>query len=151
MSGEEKESEPKYKSEETKKLIDWALQSLVTWSVILLTCFIGLIELLPEIKLYSDNIWGTLLSISLSIVYLILVLGLCYSFFRISTMFAQIWKWQHSLKGWIWEELRCYRGVYEVMIIDKEGTPRIMRLFLVSLIVAILWFLILISKILLSL
>jgi len=71
-----------------EKLIDWAFQTLISWSVILLTCFVGLIELLPEIKLHSGL--GVGLAASLWLIYVVLVIGIGYSSHRLGTLYVEI-------------------------------------------------------------
>jgi hypothetical protein len=131
----------------SEKLIDWAFQTLISWSVIWLTCFVGLIELLPEIKLHSG--FGIGLTVSLCLIYGILVIGIGYSSHRIGTLYAEIRMLQKSLPEQM--KKKIYRAPHIALILDKEGKPRKKSILLLSIIISALWVLTLIFKILNSL
>lgn len=144
MSGKTAEKET-LTSSALEKLIDWAFQTLISWSVILLTCFVGLIELLPQINLYSDNLWERLLFGSLSLIYLIFTIGLFYSLLRIGTLYAEIVELQSSLPEPMKQKI--IRAPHIDLVLDKEGNLKKKTTFLLSSIVSTLWILALISKI----
>jgi hypothetical protein len=62
-----------------EKLMDWLLSTDLTWAVLILTCFIGLIELLPEIRYYGSSHGDVGLTCLLALVALVLVGGCIFS------------------------------------------------------------------------
>ncbi len=81
---DEKENEKINKEieEEAKKLLDWIYHRELTWLAFMLTCFIGLIEKLPEIKFYGSSVSGRCLSTLLTVVAMMLVFGCVFSIDR---------------------------------------------------------------------
>lgn len=90
------EDEPPAKNlqSDTEKLIDWALQSIIAWSVILFTAIIGLVGLLPDIHSYSGNLGEPL---SLILVYTGFLATLVLSILRTSQLYRELINHQNEL------------------------------------------------------
>ena len=109
--------------EQFGKLIDWGLQTQLTWSVIFLTCFVGLIELLPLIPNFSPSSSRpqTVYLALLGSVYVFLVGGLAYSIYRTKEIIRWNFEWAKrtpnaNLSMW----LRDTRGILIKTLFSKH-------------------------------
>ena len=96
---DEKQKKGKSDMKKFEKLIDWGIQTQLTWTVIFLTCFVGLIELFPNIPRF-DNLWsGRFVYLVLVMaIYVFLVAGLDYSIIRSVRIVHDNFEWAKRLK-----------------------------------------------------
>ena len=110
-----------------------------------MTFFIGIVELLPELKLYSDALWFTA---ALGMVYLILAAGLSYSIVRFSVATLFVLEWRELLPKKVREKVVYLSQLYERLLFDEKKKLRKWIVYLGSLISFIFWCVILLGKIL---
>lgn len=95
----ETENTEELSGKEFEKLIDWGLQTQLTWSVIFLTCFIGLIELLPVIPRFdlSYSPSQAVYLLFLGVIYAFLVGGFAYSIHRTAKIIHWNFEWARRI------------------------------------------------------
>lgn len=136
-----------YTQEVEEKLREVTIQTQITWAVLLLTCFVGLVELLPELRLYYDMLW---FSTALIVVYLVLATGLSYSIIRFSIATLFVLEWRRLLPKEVREKVVYLSPLYEKILFDREKKLRKWIVYLGSLLSFIFWCIILVGKILSS-
>lgn len=94
---EGKDIEEAEEVQETKRFLKLIYNKELTWIALTLTCFIGLIELLPEIKRYGSSTSETCLTFLVTLVGLVLVGGTIFCFDRFTTWIDIENAWQKEL------------------------------------------------------
>jgi len=91
----------KEKQKKLEKLIDWEISKQLTWVVLSLTFFLGLMGVLPFLKLSGTKEFTTpifFLKVSANapfiITYLLLIVGLDVSIYRLGTTLERIRNWE---------------------------------------------------------
>jgi len=145
-SEEEKEKQQKY-----EKLIDWEVNKQLTWFILFLTLFLGLIQLLGlpfwnlsktvELALPFFTI-RTSAQFPFILIYALLVAGLDVSIYRLGTTFERIRRWELQLralntvmKAELSDKaypLRLFYGIFLNRLCENEVT---LRKWLVALII----------------
>ena len=104
--GKESVKKEKLEEKEFEKVVDWGLETQLTWSVIFLTCFIGLIELLPIVPGFdpSSSLSEMAYLVFIGSIYAFLVVGLGYSIYRTAGIVRWNFEWSrrttNSKLGW---------------------------------------------------
>jgi hypothetical protein len=68
-----------------KLIVEHRREMMIFWAVLVLTCVVGIIELLPEIGQPFNVQQGCLF-----IIYFVLLLGMCFSIWRVFAIYRQI-------------------------------------------------------------
>jgi len=84
-------------TEDVRHLVDWGLQKSITWMVLVLTCFVGLVEILPEIKSYGNAGAGLVLKWLVPVGAIILLVGLGVSIYMVFRTLDYMGTWQRKL------------------------------------------------------
>lgn len=140
---------------EMKKLLDWLYSTELTWTVLLLTFFIGLVELLPEIRYYGPSIADKVLTFLLAFVALVLIGGFIYSVDKLVRVTNTRIVLEQELPKTMKKRLRkTWTGIYELLFeMDEDGRLLHWKRWLVSLaysIFAAIWVVIILLKIYLT-
>jgi len=155
-SGDGMTKQEKEAVDEIKTLLDWIYSRELSWAVLILTCFVGLIELLPEVRYYGSSATGMGLTFLLALIALTLVAGCIFSFDR----FVRLTNVEGILEGKLSKTMRdtlystmgpFHKIVYEM---DEDNDHAYLKRWvvpLVSLIFATVWIAIILLKIYLSL
>ena len=120
MDKETSKSEKQYQ-DKFQKLIDWGIQTQLTWAVIFLTCFIGLIELLPSIpKFGSISSAEFTYMLLIGLIYFFLLGGLDYSILRTVKIVRSNFEWaEKANESVLCNELRKTRGLLVGLLYTK--------------------------------
>jgi len=138
--------------DDVKRLLDWLYTRELSWAVLVLTSFIGLIELLPEIKYYGESIIDKCLTFLLATTALILVGGCVFSIDR----FARLTNAEGALESKLPKKMKnrlhnTMGPVHKIFLkIDEKGNGPYFKRWAVPLICslfAIIWVIIIILKI----
>lgn len=113
-----------------EQLREVTVQTQVTWAVLPLTFFLGLVELLPEVRIYYNLLWS---SAALRIVYLILAAGLSYSIIRFSIATLFVLQWRRLLPKDVGDKVVSLSPFYEKVLFNKNQTIRKWFVYLCSL------------------
>jgi len=141
-----------YEERDTEKLLDWLFGRELTWAVLILTCFLGLIELLPEIRYYGPSLKETSLSVLILLVAIALLGGGAFSIDRYIRLVDAEGVWQQRLPKRLRRGLSGTCGpIHNILYeIDEDGDllglKSWMRPLVISLFVAT-WTLIIIVKV----
>ena len=130
-----------------EKLREVTIQTQITWAVLLFTFLVGLVELLPELKIYNDFLW---LSVALCVVYLTLAAGLSYGIIRFSIATLFVLEWRRLLPKEVRDKVVYLAPLYERILFDKNQNLRRWIIYLCSLLSFIFWCIILVGKMLVS-
>jgi hypothetical protein len=130
-----------------EKLRDVTIQTQVTWAVLLLTFLVGLIELLPELKIYNTLLW---FSTTLCILYVVLALGLSYSIVRFSIATLFVLEWRKLLPSEACEKVVLLLPVYERILFDEKQNLRRWIIYIGSVSSFVFWCIIMVGKLLAS-
>ena len=138
-----------------KKLLDWLYSTELTWVILILTCFIGLIELLPEIKYYGSSIGGMVLTFLLAFVALVLVGGCVLSIDKLVRVANTRIVLEQELPEKMKKRLhKAWGAAYKVtFVMDENGKLLHWKrwiVFLASSIFIAIWVVIIILKIYLT-
>lgn len=138
-----------------KKLLDWLYSTELTWVILILTCFIGLIELLPEIKYYGSSIGGMVLTFLLAFVALVLVGGCVLSIDKLVRVANTRIVLEQELPEKMKKRLqKAWGAAYKVtFVMDEDGKLLHWKRWIVSLASSIfiaIWVVIIILKIYLT-
>lgn len=130
-----------------EKLREVTIQTQVTWAVLLLTFLVGLVELLPELKIYYEVLW---LSAGLCIVYMVLAVGLSYSIIRFSIATLFVLEWRKMLPKEARDRVVYLSPFYERVLFDKKQNLRKWIIYLGALLSFVFWCILLVGKMLVS-
>jgi len=138
--------------EEVKRLLDWIYSRELSWLVIILTCFIGLIELLPEIRYYGPSFGDTCLTFLLTFIALTLVCGCVFSIDRFVRLTNVEGVLEQKLPKTMRYRLHSTTGpVHKIVYqLDEDGNLLCLKNWIVpltSLIFMVIWILIISLKI----
>lgn len=138
--------------DDIKKLLDWITARELTWIVLGATCFIGLIELTPEIKHHGSSINGKGLTVLVILVTFVLIGGCVFSidrYIRLVNSEGELEKeLPESMRKQLWGTMGPAHNIF--FEIDKDGNFLRVRNWVapvVSSIFAIIFYLIVIFKI----
>ena len=138
--------------DDVKTLLDWVYSSELSWIVLTLACFVGLIELLPEIKHYGSSVTDTALTYLLAFVALALVGSFIFcanTFVRRAN--AALFLEQKLPKTMRERGPRTITLIHKVMYeIDKEGRFVSLKrgpILVGSIVFAVIWIAIIVLKI----
>lgn len=131
---DEKQKKEKLDVKKFEKLIDWGIQTQLTWAVIFLTCFVGLIELLPNIpRLDNPPFWRLAYSGLTMAIYIFLVIALDYSMLRSARIVRDNFEWATRLKETtLADELIKTRGWAVGKLFGKHGEKLLWGAILIS-------------------
>jgi len=127
---------------DAEKLYGWGLQRQLTWAIVVLTCFVGLIELLPEMKWYKSIPW---LSVCLVLIYIALAGGLSYSVYVIGITFEHMSKWEEQFPDALKKEEK-QATLPHLRIVTKNRKMRRWIFWFVSVFSFVLWAIVLFGK-----
>ncbi len=140
---------------DTKRLLDWLFGRELTWVAIVAACFIGLVELLPEIRYYGLSATGLGLTFLLVFIAFVLVGATLFSFDRYirlleSERILEKQLPQNMRKG-LWGTMGPFHKI--LFKIDKNGDFLSVKkwvVYVISSIFAFAWILIIFFKLGLS-
>lgn len=152
---------PSREAEEEKRIIEerrTIVQSHITWVLLFLTFLVGLIGLLPHLRVYND-IRLFVLTIPLCLVYLGFAAGAAYFLVRLSIGSALLLKWRKQMKQISpktyrklnlppWYEKIFVSPWYEKVLFDKNKKLREPLINVSRVIIFIFWLLIMIGELL---
>lgn len=152
---DEEKTTPSFRGEDTREedihsLINWALSSQLTWATIFLTCFIGLFQVYPNIEGNINIYYERLLIISLISIYIILVIGIFYSVYRIFWI-THYYRSLGALLNDFSREKFFYGASFYQRLVSKDATvtkPNYLIIYTLSIGFALICLLPLIFKIL---
>lgn len=127
---------------EVEKLLDWCLQTQLTWAVLFFACLTGLIELIPS---FPRNLlsWNLPLFLGMSLIYFMLIAGQTYSFVRLVNLQIEWENWMRNLGSKYVIDGTCRtRATLMIWIYDHKKF-----MYSVLLFVAVVWFLIYLAKV----
>lgn len=128
-----------------EKMYDWGLQRQLTWAVIVLTCFTGLIELLSII---AWNPADVLLYFCFLLIYCAFVSGLLYSIYHIKVTFENMTCYGKELKKRIINQHELETSPHLTWITKSDGHVRGWVFWVVIIILFVIWSLIFVDKLL---
>lgn len=110
-------------SDKTRWMFDTQRESIITWFIASVTFFIGMIELLPEIRRYSS----VLLTVLLSVIYIVLLVASVFSAYRViylveARMRMEVAYLSKDLRMTIWGQHK--RPLKWIFKISDNGTFR---------------------------
>lgn len=136
---------------EVERLLDWTFSRELMWSVLILTCFIGLIELLPEIKQYGSSINDVCLTSLVVFVALALVGGCIFAIDKFARLAYAEGVLLRKLSKTTRQALFSTMGPSRIFFRrDKKGNLLGLKRWVVSLvsfIFAVIWIAIIILKV----
>ena len=137
---------------ETEKILDWLYGRELSWAVITLTCFIGLIELLPEVRYYGSSVSCLSLTLLIFFVALALIGGCVFAinrFVKITNVEGIV---EQRLSKKMRDDLHSVVGPTQRLLYRKDNEGNLLGLKrwimpFTSLIFAVVWTAIIILKV----
>lgn len=136
------------KQKKLEKLIDWELRRQLTWVALLLTTFLGLMQLLVRLELWRIDLSKfPLICINVVkppfvILFFLLLSGVDISFYKLATTLERVRNWELRIPNdFMQQELKNYpfRKLYEHIFLIRTCENRMtLRKWLVYLLIIIL-------------